>query len=171
MHSSNLLPDVSKFKRITLEPEKKLNLLLQHEGNLIEFLKWVKSSVTTDLYNHLYPQSSQPDVMYGQSKIPKPLVNGFPEWSILWVIYTGTYKNGQNILFLCSNRFLLTIMQLRARLISPKIILNKVLIFLWLLLMWIPFSQTCHLTKLLKYVLTNYLNLVKRLQGSTDKKF
>ena len=48
-----LLSNVSKFKEITVEPGKEINLLLQHEHKLIEFLKRVKSSVTTDLYKHL----------------------------------------------------------------------------------------------------------------------
>ena len=46
-----LLSDGSKFKEITVEYGKEINLLLlllQHEGKLIEFLKRVKSSVTTD---------------------------------------------------------------------------------------------------------------------------
>ena len=67
-----LLSDVSKFKEITVEPGKEINLLLQHEGKLIEFLKRVKNSVMTDLYKHLYPQGSQPGIMYGLSKIHKP---------------------------------------------------------------------------------------------------
>ena len=88
-----LLSDASKFKEITVEPGKEINLLLQHEGKLIEFLKRVKSSVTTDLYKHLYPQGSQPGIMYGLSKIHKPLVNGFPKLRpILSAINTGTYK-------------------------------------------------------------------------------
>ena len=48
-----LLSDVSKFKELTVEPGKEINLLLQHEGKLIEFLKQIKSFVTTDLYKHL----------------------------------------------------------------------------------------------------------------------
>ena len=88
-----LLLNVSKFKEITVEPGKEINLLLQHEGKLIEFLKRVKSSVTTDLYKHLYPQGSQPGIMYGLSKIHKPLVNGFPKLRpILSAINTGTCK-------------------------------------------------------------------------------
>ena len=67
-----LLSDVSKFKEIPVEPVRKINLLLQHEGKLIEFIKRVKSSVTNDLYKHLYPQGSQPNIMYGLSKIHKP---------------------------------------------------------------------------------------------------
>ena len=88
-----LLSDASKFKEIAVEPGKEINLLLQHEDKLIEFLKRIKSSVTTDLYKHLYPQGSQPDIMYGLSKIHKPLVNGFPKLRpILSAINTGTYK-------------------------------------------------------------------------------
>ena len=88
-----LLSDASKFKEITVEPGKEINLLLQHEGKLNEFLKRVKSSVTTDLYKHLYPQGSQPGIMYELSKIHKPLVNGFPNLRpILSAINTGTYK-------------------------------------------------------------------------------
>ena len=45
------------------------------------------------LYKHLYPQGSQPGIMYGPSKIHKPLVNGFPRLRpILSAINTGTYK-------------------------------------------------------------------------------
>ena len=86
-----LLSDVSKFKEITVEPGKEINLLLQHEGKLTEFLKWVKSSVATDLYKRLYPQGSQAGIMYGLSKIHKPLVNGFPKLRpILLAINTCT---------------------------------------------------------------------------------
>ena len=86
-----LLSDVSKFKEINVELGKEINLLLQHEGKLIEFLKRVKSSVTTDLYKHLYPQGSQPGIMCRLSKIYKPLINGFPKLRpILSAINTGT---------------------------------------------------------------------------------
>ena len=61
-----------------LSSNKDINLL-KHEDKLIEFLKRVKSSVTTDLYKHLYPQDSQPGIMYGLFKTHKPLVNGFPK--------------------------------------------------------------------------------------------
>ena len=50
-----LLSDVSKFKEITVASGKEINLLLQHGGKLIEFLKQVKSSVMTYLYKHPYP--------------------------------------------------------------------------------------------------------------------
>ena len=53
-----LLPQASKFKEIIVKPGKEINHLLQHEGKLINFLKQVKTSITTDLYKHLYLQSS-----------------------------------------------------------------------------------------------------------------
>ena len=58
-----------------------------------KLLMRVKSSVTTDLYKQLYPQGSQPGIIYGLSKIHKPLVNGFPKLrTILSAINTDTYK-------------------------------------------------------------------------------
>ena len=129
-----ILLDVSKFKEITIEPGKEINLLLQHEGKLIEFLKWVKSSVTTDLYKHLYLQGSQPGIMYGLSKIHKPLVNSFPKLRPnLSVVNPGTYKWGKFFVPLLKSFTL------------PKTLLNKVRSCLWLPLMWILFSQMCHL--------------------------
>ena len=81
------------LKKITVEPGKEINLLLQHQAKLTEFVKRVKSSVTTDLYQHLYPHGSQPGIIYGPSKIHKPLVNGFPKLRpILSAINTGTDK-------------------------------------------------------------------------------
>ena len=86
-----LLLDVSKSKEIPVEHGKEIDLLLQHEGKLTEFFKWVKSSVMTDLYKHLYPQGSQPGIMYGLYKIRKLLVNGFSKLRpILSAINTGT---------------------------------------------------------------------------------
>ena len=91
-----LLPDVNKFKENTVEPGKKINLLLQHECRFIEFLKLVKSSLTTDLHKHLHSQSCQPGRMYGLSKVRKPLVNVFPKLRpILSAINTGTYKGAR----------------------------------------------------------------------------
>ena len=56
-------------------------------------MKGVKKSIGEDLYKSLYPQGSQPGIMYGSSKIHKPLVNGFPKLRlILSALKTGTYK-------------------------------------------------------------------------------
>ena len=49
--------DVSKSKEITVERGKEIDLLLQHEGKLIEFFKWVKSSVWVIYINTYIPRA------------------------------------------------------------------------------------------------------------------
>ena len=94
-----LLSDAIKFKEITAEPGKEINLLLQDEGRFIQFLKWIKTSVTTDLYKHLYLQGSQPGIMYELYSIHKPFVNGFRKLRpILSAINSGTYKWAKSFL-------------------------------------------------------------------------
>ena len=56
-------------------------------------MKGIKKYIGEDLYKSLYPQGSQPGIMYGSSKIHKPLTNGFPKLRpILFALNTGTYK-------------------------------------------------------------------------------
>ena len=56
-------------------------------------MKGIKKSIGEDLYENLYPQGSQPGIVYGSSKIHKPLVNGIPKVRpILPALNTGTYK-------------------------------------------------------------------------------
>ena len=77
----------------SLKPGKEINCLLQHEDKLVAFLKRVKKSLGEDLYKKLYPQGSQPGILYGLSKIHKPPVNNIPKLRpILSALNTGTYK-------------------------------------------------------------------------------
>ena len=90
---NGMLSDTDKFKKLNVKPGKKLNLLLKHEEKLVSFLKGIKKSIGEDIYKSLYPQGSQPGIMYGSSKIHKLLVNGFPKLRpILYALNTGTYK-------------------------------------------------------------------------------
>ena len=90
---TEMLSDIDKFKKLNVKPGKELNLLLKHEDKLVSFLKGIKKYIGEDLYKSLYPQGSQPGIMYGSSKIHKPLVNGFPKLRpILSALNTGTYK-------------------------------------------------------------------------------
>ena len=84
---TEMLSDIDKFKKLNVKPGKELNLLL------VSFLKGIKKSIGEDLYKSLYPQGSQPGILYGSSKIHKPIVNGFPKLRpILSALNTGTYK-------------------------------------------------------------------------------
>ena len=97
---TQMLLDIDKFKKLNVRPGKELYLLLKHEDKLVSFLKGIKKSIGEDLYKSLYPQGSQPGIMYGSSKIHEPLVNGFPKLRpILSALNTGTYK-WANFLFL-----------------------------------------------------------------------
>ena len=88
-----ILSDIDKFKRLNVKPGKELISLLQHEDKLVNFLKRVKKSLGEEVYKNLYPQGSQPGVLYGLSKIHKPLVNNIPKLRpILSALNTGTYK-------------------------------------------------------------------------------
>ena len=168
-----ILSDVSKFKENTAEPGKEINLFLQHDGKLIEFLKRVKSSVATDLYKHLYPQGSQPGIMYRLSKIHKPLVNGFLKLRlILSAINTCTYKWAKFFVLLVkpftSNNYTVKdsfdfakdITQQSSKLFMASLDVDS-------LFTNVPLDETIEISN----YLTNYLNLIKRFQGLTNNKF
>ena len=85
---TEMLSDIDKFKKLNVKPGKELNLLLKHERKV-----GINRYIGENLYKSLYPQGSQPGIMYGSSKIHKPLVNGFPKLRpILSALNTGTYK-------------------------------------------------------------------------------
>ena len=88
---TEMLFDIDKFKKLIVKPAKELNLVLKHEDKLVSFLQGIKKYIGEDLYKSLYPQDSLPGIMYGSSKICKPLVNGFPKLRpILSALNTGT---------------------------------------------------------------------------------
>ena len=88
-----MLLDIDKFKILNVKLGKELNLLLKHEDKLVSFSQGIKKYIGEDLYKSLCPLSSQPGIMYGSSKIHKPLVNGFLKLRpILSALNTGTYK-------------------------------------------------------------------------------
>ena len=88
---NEMLYDSSKFKKLNVKPGKEINFLLQQEDRLTNFLKKVKKSISEQLYKELYPRGSQPGIMYGLSKIHKPLINNFPKLHhILSAINTAT---------------------------------------------------------------------------------
>ena len=75
---SEMLSDSSKFKILDVKPAE-INSLLQQEDTLTNFLKKVKRSINDQLYKEFYSRCSQPGIMYGLSKIHKPLINNFPK--------------------------------------------------------------------------------------------
>ena len=45
-----ILSDIDKFKKLNVKPGKELNCLLQHEHELVNFLKRVKKSLGEEIY-------------------------------------------------------------------------------------------------------------------------
>ena len=96
-------------------------------------MKGIKKLIGEDLYKNLYPQDSQPGIMYGSSGIHKPVVNGFPKLRpILSAHNTGTYK-WENFFVsllghLTSNQF-----TLKDSFEFAKIVVKKMLVYLWYL--------------------------------------
>ena len=59
----------------------------------VSFFKGTKKYIGRYLYKNLYSQGSQPGIIYGSSKIHKPLANDSPKLRpILPALNTGTYK-------------------------------------------------------------------------------
>ena len=66
-------PYEMRLSKIILESvNTSVQSLFGDAGNMVTMQ--VKSSVTNDLYKHLYPQGYQPGIMYGLTKIHKPFV-------------------------------------------------------------------------------------------------
>ena len=109
--------------------------------------------------------------MYGLSKTHKPLVNSFPKLRpILLAINTGTYKCAKFFVPLLkpftSNNYAVKdffdfakdITQQSSKLFTASLDVDSLFTKLPLMKLW-------------KYVLTNYLNLIKRFQELTNNKF
>ena len=90
-----MLSEINKFKILDSNLDSKRNLIYyQNMKKNCFFLKGIKKSIREDLYKSLYPQGSQSGIMYGPSKIHKPLVHGFPKLRpILSALNTRTYKH------------------------------------------------------------------------------
>ena len=88
-----MLSDSRKFKKLNVKPGKEINFLLQEEDRLTDFLKKVKMSISEQFYKELYPRGLQPSIMYGLSKMHKPLINNFPKLRPIFpAINTTTYS-------------------------------------------------------------------------------
>ena len=90
-----LLADTSKFRKLNVLPEKDYNYIWNQELRVRQTLNNLVSSkaISEELCSKLVPSGSRPGVMYGLSKVHKPLVNGFPKLRpILSAINTPTYN-------------------------------------------------------------------------------
>ena len=53
---NEILSDSNKFKKLHTKPGKEINLLLQQEDRVTNYLKKIKRSISEHLYKELYPR-------------------------------------------------------------------------------------------------------------------
>jgi len=96
----SLLSDTSKFKKININQNKDYNHIHNQELKITNELRKLKKngSMTQETYTQLFPQGTVPSVMYGLSKVHKPVVNNKPKLRpILAAINSSTYNISQYI--------------------------------------------------------------------------
>ena len=71
-----LLDNPRQFEKLSIDPSKELNFVLNCEKKVIDILKEIKNKnqIIEDLYNKLCPVGSQPGVLYGLAKVLKRLL-------------------------------------------------------------------------------------------------
>ena len=71
-----LLDNTRQFEKLSIDPSKELNFVLNCEKKVIDILKEIKNKnqIIEDLYNKLRPVGSQPGVLYGLAKVLKRLL-------------------------------------------------------------------------------------------------
>ena len=90
-----LLGDTSKFERLEIPPDKHLNSVINSQDKIKSILKSLcdKESLTDMLYKKILPGGCHPGILYGQSKVHKPVINDCPSFRPIFdTINTPLYK-------------------------------------------------------------------------------
>ena len=90
-----IVSDTTKFEQINIEEDKQVNFLLKSEKKVIDLMKRLENEgiISEKEYELIYPRGSRPGILYGSSKVHKPVINNCPKFSpILSTIGTPTYK-------------------------------------------------------------------------------
>ena len=69
-----------QFEKLSIDPSKELNFILDCEQNVIDIFREIKKKyhINQDLYNKLCPVGSQPGALYGLAKVHKKVIDGCP---------------------------------------------------------------------------------------------
>ena len=89
-----IISDRSKFVKLDIQKEKRLNFILNKEKRLREIIKplYEKGCFTKSEFLKIFPTGSKPGILYGQAKVHKPLEDNCPSFRpILSAIGTPTY--------------------------------------------------------------------------------
>ena len=76
---SKILNNNAKFEMLPFDHDKELNYVLNFEKKIINVLKDLsnKKEITEVDYNHPYPCSSRPGILYGLAKVYMPSSTDF----------------------------------------------------------------------------------------------
>ena len=91
----DIILDSEKFKKVHILPGKEIRFMLNQEKRFKTILSTLhkEGKISTEEFNKLNPVGSKPGILYGLSKIHKPLVNGLPKVRpILSAIGTAGYN-------------------------------------------------------------------------------
>ena len=129
-----LLDNSRQFEKLSIDPSRKLNFILNWEQNVIEIVKEIKNKnqINEDIYKKLRPVGSQPGVLYGLVKVHKKIIDGCPAFRpILSAIGTPTYKTANFLVPVLKDLTYNEDSVKKTRLILLKRYCNKILIVLW----------------------------------------
>ena len=91
----NLLSDQEKFEKVTLKNDAFLNFIVSQEKRLDTIFKKLvdSNSMSKEMRKLVKPVRTRPGIMYGNCKVHKEQVDGWPPFrSILSALQTPTYN-------------------------------------------------------------------------------
>ena len=88
-----IVSDKTKFEQINIEEDKQVNFLLKSEKKVIDLMKRLENEgiISEKEYELIYPRGSRPGILYGSSKVHKPVINNCPEIQSYFVNDWNTY--------------------------------------------------------------------------------
>lgn len=77
---STILNSNTNFELLQLDNEKELNYVFNLEKKIMNVLKYLKNKkeISGVNYNHLHPSFSCPSILYGLTKVHKPVMDPCP---------------------------------------------------------------------------------------------
>ena len=69
-----------QFEKLSIDPNRELNLILNCEQNVIDILKEIKNKkqINEDLYNRLHPVGRKSGVLFSLAKVHEKVNDGSP---------------------------------------------------------------------------------------------
>ena len=99
-----MLSDNSKYEQISIKEGKLYSFMVKQEQNILDTLNDLlkQGFITNETYENVKPHGTKPGILYGLSKVHKPLVDNLPKLRpIISAIGTPAYKLAKFLVSLC----------------------------------------------------------------------